>query len=65
MSVAYEIEETEVERVERWRAGVLMRAGFEGEHAFELAERHDVDLHEATSLVARGCPSELAVRILR
>jgi hypothetical protein len=29
-----------------------------------LASRFDVDLHEAISLVERGCPPELAIRIL-
>ena len=61
--VAYE--ETEVERVERWRAEELERAGFEPEAAFELALRFDVDLHAAVELVERGCPPELALQILR
>jgi hypothetical protein len=61
--VAYE--ETEVERVERWRAQELERAGFEPEAAFELALRFDVDLHAAVELVERGCPPELALKILR
>ena len=61
--VAYE--ETEVERVERWRAAELERAGYEPEAAFELALRFDVDLHAAVELVERGCPPELALKILR
>ncbi|TML77262.1 MAG: hypothetical protein E6G12_05045 [Actinobacteria bacterium] len=56
--------ETEVERVERWRTAELMRVGFAGDDAVVLAARFDVDLHEAISLVQRGCPPELAVRIL-
>ena len=61
--VAYE--ETEVERVERWRAEELERAGFEPEAAFELALRFDVDLHAAVELLQRGCPPDLALKILR
>jgi hypothetical protein len=57
--------ETEVERVERWRAEELERAGFQPEAAFELALRFDVDLHAAVDLVERGCSPELALQILR
>ena len=55
---------TERERVTRWRAGELERAGYDIATAVELAERRDVDLHRALDLVARGCPSDLAARIL-
>jgi hypothetical protein len=64
MPAAEEILETEVERVERWRAAELIRAGFAGDDAVSLAARFDVDLHEAIGLVGRGCPPELVVRIL-
>ena len=64
MPAAEEIIETELERVERWRAAELVRVGFAGDDAVALAARLDVDLHEAISLVQRGCPPELAVRIL-
>ena len=60
----HEIVETELERVERWRTAELMRVGFAGDDAVALAARTDVDLHEAIELVQRGCPPELAVRIL-
>ena len=60
-----EVVETEVERVERWRAEELERAGYHPEAAFELALRFDVDLHAAVELVERGCPHELALQILR
>jgi hypothetical protein len=60
-----EIVETELERVERWRAQELERAGYEPEDALELAGRLDVDLHGAIGLLERGCPPQLAVRILR
>jgi hypothetical protein len=63
--VANDIVETEVERVERWRAAALVRAGYGPDDAFELASRADVDVHDAIALLERGCPPELAVLILR
>jgi hypothetical protein len=63
-TAAYDIVETESERVERWRTAELMRVGFAGDDAVALGSRTDVDLHEAIELVQRGCPPELAVRIL-
>ena len=60
----HEIIETELDRVERWRTTELMRVGFAGDAAVALAARLEVDLHEAIELVRRGCPPELAVRIL-
>ena len=67
MSAVEQVEyaETEVERVERWRAEELERAGYGPEAAFELALRFDVDLHTAVELLERGCPSDLALQILR
>ena len=64
MPAAHDIVETELERVERWRTAELMRVGFAGDDAVVLAARLEVDLHEAIELVQRGCPPELAVRIL-
>jgi hypothetical protein len=64
MAAAHEIVETELERVERWRTAELMRVGFAGDDAVALAARLDVDLHEAIELIQRGCPPELAARIL-
>ena len=57
-------EETEAERVERWRAEELERAGYDRHTALELAARNDVDLHRAVALLGRGCPPELAAAIL-
>ena len=57
-------EETESERIQRWRAGELERAGYDGPDAAELAGRADVDLHLAVELLARGCPARTALRIL-
>ena len=64
MAAAHDIIETELDRVERWRTAELMRVGFPGDDAVALAARLDVDLHEAVALVERGCPTELAIRIL-
>jgi hypothetical protein len=54
----------ELERVEAWRMEELQRAGYGPDAATELAQRHDVDLHAAVALIERGCPPELALRIL-
>ena len=63
-NAAYDIVETETERVERWRTSELMRVGFPGDDAVVLAARFDVDLHDAIALVQHGCPPALAIRIL-
>ncbi len=60
----YLVDQTEIERIERWRADELERAGFEPRTAGRLAVRHDVDLHTAIDLIERGCPHDLAVKIL-
>jgi len=54
----------ETERVICWRAGELIKAGFDTPAAVELAERPDVDLHVALELVQSGCSPELAFKIL-
>ena len=64
MSAVELIIETEQERVERWRAEELVRAGFDSGAATVLAGRLDIDLHEASALIARGCSPDLALRIL-
>ena len=56
--------ETESERIARWRAEELERAGYGPDDAVELAGRPYVDLHLATALIERGCPAATAVRIL-
>ena len=55
---------TEIERIERWRAEALERAGYEPQVAAELAARLDIDLHLASDLLAAGCSQELALQIL-
>jgi hypothetical protein len=59
-----QIEETEQERVARWRTEALEKAGYTPEAAAELAVRPDVDLHRAIGLIESGCPAETALRIL-
>ena len=58
------LEETEHERVERWRAEELERAGYELSAAALLAASSDVDLHFAVELLERGCPQDTAMQIL-
>ncbi len=56
--------ETESERIERWRAEELERAGYEPSSAAKIAVRPDIDLHLAIDLLARGCQPDLALKIL-
>lgn len=58
------IHDTELDRVEHWRAEELVRAGFDLSDAVALAARHDIDLHFAIELVEQGCPHETAIDIL-
>lgn len=58
------VRETEIDRVESWRAEELIRAGYNPSDAIALAARHDIDLHEAVELLDKGCPIELAIDIL-
>jgi hypothetical protein len=58
------IDETEAEIILRWRFDELVRAGYDVGTALVLASHVEIDLHDATSLVHRGCPAETAVRIL-
>ena len=47
-----------------WRLCRLLESGFPQELAQQLAATPDVDVHALLQLVDRGCPSELAARIL-
>jgi hypothetical protein len=58
------IDETEAEAILRWRFDVLVRSGYDVASALQLASHVEIDLHEASSLVRRGCPSETALQIL-
>lgn len=51
-------------KVVGWRRDELIRAGYERRDAEIIAERLDVDLRVAVSLLVRGCPEPLAVEIL-
>jgi hypothetical protein len=65
MTTAAETEiRDETELVEAWRAEQLELAGYGAAAAAELATRQDVDLHVAVGLLTRGCPAELALKIL-
>ena len=55
---------TEEERVFSWRHASLLAAGYEHRLAFKLALRPEVDLHLAVRLRQKGCPPDLAARIL-
>jgi hypothetical protein len=57
--------DSETERVTRWRAGELERAGYDPAAAVELAEHIHVDLHLAVELLQKGCSPDLAYNILR
>ena len=50
--------------IERWRRERLIATGFGSELAEELASDRRVDLHAVLELIDRGCPPELAARIL-
>jgi hypothetical protein len=58
------VEETEMDRVEHWRAEELIRAGYTPSDAVALAGRHDIDLHLAVELLDMGCPVDTALDIL-
>jgi len=60
----HELQETELERVERWRADELERAGYELSSVAVLATSAEVDLHQAIELLAAGCSEDLALQIL-
>ena len=50
--------------VTAWRRCRLLEAGFPDELADRLAADREVDVHELLALVDRGCPPQLAARIL-
>ena len=50
--------------VTAWRREQLARSGFSPALAARLADDGRFDLHALIELVERGCPPELAVRIL-
>jgi hypothetical protein len=58
------LEDTEQQQIELWRIEELRRAGYGPRAASRLAARADIDLHLAVRLLDRGCPPDLALRIL-
>ena len=54
----------EFELVRCWRLEELLRAGYAEQDAVEVAFHLDIDLHYAANLVRRGCPSNIAARIV-
>ena len=50
--------------VQAWRRCRLLEAGFPASLAYEVAADPGFDLHALLQLVDRGCPVELAVRIM-
>jgi hypothetical protein len=48
----------------QWRANRLRAAGFPPDLADRLALHERIDVHGLLELVDRGCPPDLAVRIL-
>jgi hypothetical protein len=56
--------EREVHEVVRWRRDQLAEAGFSLPLAAWVANDARYDLHGLIELVERGCPPELAARIL-
>lgn len=55
----------EEQAVLAWRAQRLEDAGFERASAVEIAKHRGFDLHALLSLIDRGCPPELAARIVQ
>jgi hypothetical protein len=47
-----------------WRRCRLLEAGFPAPLAEALSAQPGIDVHELLALVDRGCPPELAARIL-
>jgi len=56
--------ELELDQVTAWRRTQLIRSGFPEFLADGLARDGRYDLHRLVDLVQRGCPPELALRIL-
>ena len=54
----------EAAEVLAWRFDALCRSEYDLDAAAVIAANVEVDLHDAVNLVERGCPPELAARIL-
>jgi hypothetical protein len=63
--VAIDLDRKGIDRgVAAWRREQLFRSGFANGLATRLAADGRYDLHALIELVERGCPPELAIRIL-
>ncbi len=58
------LDDTEEERIIRWRIEALTRAGYDWPASMMIAVRSDIDLHFASNLLRRGCPPDVALQIL-
>jgi 3-dehydroquinate dehydratase len=65
LRIRTERERTAPDDVVEWRFDELERAGVEAVQALGLALDASFDVGSLRSLVARGCPAGLAVRIVR
>jgi hypothetical protein len=54
----------ERDSVRCWRLEELIRAGYSPHEALALSGEPEVDLHLAVRLLAKGCSTETALRIL-
>ncbi len=61
---AYLADDTDRERVIRWRVEQLASVGYSWPAAMVIAANTQIDLHEAVEIVQAGCHPEIAVRIL-
>ena len=59
-----DVDVSEIEAVLRWRFEELVRSGYDAGSAMVISSHIEVDLHAATDLVTRGCPPELALKIV-
>jgi hypothetical protein len=57
-------DETERERVIRWRVEQLAKVGYSWPAAMVIAANTQIDLHAAVELVHQGCSPDVALRIL-
>jgi hypothetical protein len=64
MSTVLPVTEREQDEVIAWRRAQLLRSGFPQRLAAQVARDGRYDLHLLIELVERGCPPELALRIL-
>ncbi len=58
------VEERTRRNLHRWRRGQLAKHGFPLPLAVRISKDGHYDLHAIIGLVERGCPPELAIRIL-